>query len=295
MKLSVSSTFIDHDAVELVRGVHLAVRDGQIPAEFSCIISTRDHGDHSMTDDYLHEIKTLGVPVICCSAKKFGRLRETSYEVKARYDAYVLDAINKSLGELPDVNMMLGDMIVKSEEWCRRLPSLNLHPDIPLKLGGVEGIYWDVVGRWIKDRRSEIGGMMHLAVPTPDAGTPVAYFRLPARGVVNGVNLGELWTQLPAGEEERAALIGEQTALKDQPTHPLFQALRRAEARYEPRLVIEMLGILAKGKIQLMDGNVCDREGRMLTNGYDLTDFVVGDDAVWPGGEGGGRRGYERI
>jgi len=44
---------------------------------------------------------------------------------------------------------MVGDMIIKGQKWCRKLPSLNLHPDLPLSLGGTEGIYWEVIGEWV--------------------------------------------------------------------------------------------------------------------------------------------------
>lgn len=298
MDISISSTFVDPDAVNLVSGLHDAIRDGTIQGvNLDCIISTRAIGDNPQTDGLLKEVNDrVSVPVVCVSARQAGRLvRSPSNAVKDDYDRRVIEAIQAEVKRLPKVNVMLGDMVVHGSDFCERVPSLNLHPDLPLTMGGREGMYWDVIGKWVSERRDEIGGMMHLAVPTLDAGTAVAYFRLPAAGIVNEVNLGELWKGLPTDKTGLDALIKEQVHLKDHPTHPLFQELRRAEASFEPKLVHASVAMLGQDTICIADGQVLDADGRLIVNGLDLTRNVVGDLAVWPGGEGGGRRGYERI
>lgn len=289
MRISVSSSFIDRDALALVTGVYDAVRDGTIPAQLVCIISTREAGDNPGTDALLAQLRqhTEGtVPIICCSAKRLNRLGDASDEGKEAYDRYVLDTIASTVDVLPDVNMMLGDMIVRGRAWCDAFPSLNLHPDVPLSMGGTEGIYWEVIGEWVRARRDVIGGMIHLAVPALDAGTPIAYFQLPAKGTVRSVNLGLLWDALPTDGDARNALVREQVAKGPYFDDPLFLALREAEAYFEPRLVMMTLGAVANGDIQLRDGHVLDREGRYLFDGYDLTDTVVGREAIWPTLEG---------
>lgn len=289
MKLSLSSTFIDNDAYQLVTGVLESVYQGTIPdTEVSCLISTREIGDNPTTNRILRCLeRETKMPIMALSAKRFGRLRDASPGGKAAHDRELMGLIRETCGLLPEVNMMLGDMIVKGEEWCREVQSLNLHPDLPLAMGGVEGIYWQVIGEWVLRRCEEVGGMVHLATPTLDAGTAVAYFRLPSFGEVNGVFLGNLWRDLPEDKEELRELVVQQVGLKDKPTHPLFQALRRAEVNFEPLLVEVTLRMLAEGEIDLRENRVFDREGREFTSGLDLTDLVVGKNAVWQEREAG--------
>ena len=116
-------------------------------------------------------------------------------------------------------------------------------------------------------------------------------FCLPAFGIVNGVDLGELWQILPENEAEIRELVNQQTSLKDQPSHRLFQELRKAEADFELELVITALQELAKGEIRLEGGRVLDKEGGVLIHGSDLTEQVVGKRAVWS--EGGIHKGVE--
>ncbi|MBI4058520.1 hypothetical protein HY408_02005 [Candidatus Gottesmanbacteria bacterium] len=290
--LTVSSTFVDTDAFALVSGVYYAAKRNMSGlVNLRAIISTRDYGDNRFTDTMLTRVQTelSEVPLLRVSAKQQGRLRDRSVESQENYDWSTLDAIYSCLEELPHLHFMLGDMIIRGPRWCNDFvfPSLNLHPDLPLNLGGTEGIYWDVIGEWVKSKRAEIGGMVHLAVPTLDAGTAVAYFRLPARGRIKGADLSTLWDSLPEGQADLGRLVKVQTALRDHPTHLLFQELRRAEAAFELELVLKTLKTLAEGQLFIDNGKVYGRAYRELPQGLDLTDAVVGAAAIWPGREGG--------
>ena len=128
MNISVSSSFIDTDAEGLVR----AILDAGV--NVAAVISTREPGDNPTTDAILARIKSdyPDVLLIEHSAKSHGRLGNPS--AKERFDSAIL----RQLRGLVDMNVMVGDMIVKGPTWCQELPSLNLHPDLP---GGVEGMY----------------------------------------------------------------------------------------------------------------------------------------------------------
>lgn len=153
-------------------------------------------------------------------------------------------------------------------------------------------MYWEVIAEWVRSQRLEMGGMMHLAIPTLDAGTPVTYYRLPTRGIVNGVNLDPLWWDLPEDPKELEVLIQEQVGLRDKLRNPLFVALRHAEAAFEQQLTIGTIRIFTEGKLYIRDGAVFDAEGVQLKEGMDVTGLVVGEAAIWPGEEGR-RRGVE--
>lgn len=299
--IGLTSTFVDNDAVNLVQGVVNDVVNGIIPrSEVSCIVSTRGTGDNPETDKrlvamhhFVEDIRQrhgITIPLIEVSAREAGRVpkKDPTMEEKNNYDRKVLDAIRENCLRLPDVAVMLGDTIVHGSEWCESIPSLNLHPDLPLKMGGTEGIYWNVIGEWIRKGRNEAGGMMHLATPELDAGTAVAYFRVPLKGVVNGADLGSLWPLLPPDKDSLEKLIKEQTELKDKPNHPLFQELRQAEAQLETPLIRLTLIALAQGKVAIKEGKVLDEAGKPIV-GLDLTKEVVGSLAIWPGGEGNPR------
>lgn len=287
MNISISSTFVDLDAYGLVTRILDAVKNGELPdVHVSAVISTRERGDdvRGTTDALLMRLQNdyPKVRLLMHSAKQHGRIKkEPTDEEKNTYDRAILE----KLRETPDLHVMVGDMVIKGSGWCRLVPSLNLHPDLPRSMGGSEGMYWDVIGTWVREGRNEVGGMMHLAIPSLDAGTPIAYFRLPTRGVINGVNLTPLWNSLPQNEESRETLIRQQCALKDTPTHPLFRELRRAEAAFEQNLVISAIGAFASGELVVRGGRVFDRQGDPLSTGLDLTREIVGDSAIWPGQE----------
>ncbi|MBI5619651.1 hypothetical protein HY950_01700 [Candidatus Gottesmanbacteria bacterium] len=288
MNICISSTFVGRDGYGLVTRILDAVAEGKLPGiTVSAVISTRESGDDKTSDQLLARLHEAypDVPIIAYSAKQHGRIkRKPSEKEKDLYDLAILERLGAA-----DLNIMVGDMIIKGPEWCRKLPSLNLHPDLPLSLGGTEGMYWEVIGKWVRDGRGEIGGMMHLAIPTLDAGTPIAYFRLPARGTVNGVDLAPLWDTLPKEPDKREALIQQQVALKDKPTHRLFVELRRAEAAFEQRLVLSTITMFAQDELGIQEGRVVDKNGQPLENGLDITEWVVDGAAVWPGGESSGK------
>ncbi|HUD19385.1 MAG TPA: hypothetical protein VMR81_03010 [Patescibacteria group bacterium] len=295
MNISISSTLIDFEAYKLVTGIIDAATLGELPGvHVSAVISTREVGDDArrMTDLLLTRLMNnySDVPLIMYSAKQHGRIKKNPTDAdKNEYDTAIL----KQIREKSDLNIMAGDMVIKGSEWCNTLPSLNLHPDLPLSMGGREGVYWNVIGTWVREKRKEIGGMMHLAIPTLDAGTPIAYFRLPAKGIINGINLSRLWDTLPTDHDELEKLIQEQTSLKDKPTHPLFTELRQAEAAFEPELVIRTIGAFAEGRLSVVEGKIIGTNSIALENGLDLTEEIVGDHAIWPGNEGTGIHSIE--
>lgn len=283
MNISISTSFIDSDADSLVRSILDTAQQGLFSVtNVSSIISTREPGDREISDGFMQGIKRdyPSIPIITYSAKQHGRLGHDDEGTKLAYDSATLSLVRETVGQLPAINVMVGDMIARSEYWCDALPSLNLHPDLPPSLGGVKGAYWKVIGEWVRTKRAMIGGMMHVAVKELDGGSPIAYFCLPAHGLVNGVDLAPLWDALPQDPEALERLIQEQVALKDKPTNPLFQELRRAEASFEQRLVLETLKAFDEG-------------GTLPIDGFDMTDIVVGESAVWPGIEG--RRGVHET
>lgn len=294
--IGLTSTFVDNDAVNLVQGVVNDVVNGVIPnSEVTCVVSTRGIGDDPETDkrlvimsSFLMNIEqrygTI-IPLIKISAKQVGRVpkKEPTMEEKNTYDKKVIDAIKEKCNRLPEIAVLIGDMIVHGEEWCSTIPSLNLHPDLPLIMGGTEGIYWNVIGEWVRRKKDEAGGMMHLATPKLDAGTTVAYFRIPLKGFVNGVGLESLWRSLPNGDDLEE-LIKAQTGLKNNPTHPLFKELRKAEAQFETALIRSTLVALSTREIVIREGKVFSKTEKLI-NGLDLTNEVVGRLAIWSGRE----------
>ena len=289
-QFAVTTSLVDDDALNLIIGLIQDVKNGVIPAHFTCIVSTRQVGDNTATDHRLSQLQeylknTRTPSLITFSAKKFGCLTDKGEERRTRYDTKLIETIQRECYQLPSVALYLGDMIIHSKKWSNIIPSLNLHPDLPLSKGGTEGIYWDVIGKWIAEGRDEAGGMIHLATPQLDAGSAVAYFRIPLKGVVDGVDLGELWHALPTDRTELERLIAAQTDLKDKPTHSLFQELRRAEAQFEPELIRQTLMAFATGRLSVQEGHVLNH-GDELTGGLDLSHEVVGKKVLWPGKEG---------
>ncbi len=143
-------------------------------------------------------------------------------------------------------------MLITSDEMCRRLILVNLHPALP---GGPTGTWQQVIWKLIESDAVHTGVMVHVATEVLDGGPVLAYCTYPIRGP----GFDDLWTEANSKSTDHLRTQGE-----DQ---PLFAAIRAEGLRRERPLLVETLRSLAVGGLAVRDRIVVDGSGTELRGG----------------------------
>jgi folate-dependent phosphoribosylglycinamide formyltransferase PurN len=246
---------------KLLRAAVEAIRDRTLDAQISFVFCNRERGQAPMTDTFLDQVQSYGIPLVTLSDRQFRR--EHGGEVarageplpawRHAYDAAVADLLEP----FPyDIGMLAGYMLITTAPLYESHALLNLHPAAP---GQPAGTWQDVTWKLIESRADHGGVRIHLVTGELDAGAIATYCTYPLRG--GAVDL--LWRDavLRSVDEIREA-EGEE--------HPLFREIRRRGSARELPLVVETLRTFADGRLRLEDGTIIAGDTKVV-GGYDLT------------------------
>ena len=241
----------DSAALELLNAVLDAVSDGTVPGEIGYVFCSREPGESDPSDRLLTRAGDAGIKTITLSAARFRpELRRSSRDAWRR--EYHRQVLGRLEGEDVDLVVLAGYMWVVSGEVCRRLSMINLHPAAP---GGPKGTWQEVIWELLEKRSPETGIMMHLVTPELDQGPPVTYTTFPITGGA--------WAPLWEDFDDRLRRTGNINRIKVDPGEslPLFREIRKQGVRREIPLIVETLGIFAKGDVSLSGGRLLDSKG----------------------------------
>ncbi len=216
----------------LLRLVQEEIAGGRLEARISFVFSNRAAGEHEGSDEFFRLVEGYGLPLVTLSSARFRRERGGRFAaLRDEYDREVMEL----LGDYPsDVCVLAGYMLILGGEMCRKFPFLNLHPALP---DGPIGTWQEVIWELIESRADRTGAMIHLATEEVDRGPVLSYCTVP----IAGGEFGPMWAALGEGADKARAEQGE--------NHPLFQAIRAAEYRREPYLLLETLRAVAGGQL----------------------------------------------
>lgn len=276
MKVGIFSTFIEPEALTLVRSIQKAINEGQVPnAEIAFIFSNREFGESPITDNILGTLSSEKIPLRMFSALRFApEIRRQGKKKERQGDAKLIWKWRNNYGEevlkrLPqtDFDLLLGDMFLWGESLCRQRNGVNLHPALP---DGPKGEWYQVVWELIQKRAKESGVMMHKVTPDLDRGPVIAYCRFS----LEGHPFDTFWHQLSENPDKLDFLIREGLSQKEKPQYPLAQRIREYGFRREIPLIVETTKALNEGRIQFKEGRIIDNYGESIEGGYDLTPVV---------------------
>lgn len=231
----------DEAAVKLLCSALKAMDSQEILGEISYCFISREKGESRFSDEIADIAMRREIPCLQLSARRFEPgLRER--DRKAWRDVYherVLEII-RPYGQ--DLAILAGYMWVVSEQACRALKLLNLHPALP---GGPQGTWQEVIWKLLEVRAKTTGAMMHLVTPELDKGPPVAFFSFP----ITGPQWDPLWHDL----EERIKELGSLEAVKSEVGEalPIFKKIRTEGERRELPLIVATMGAISRGEIDL--------------------------------------------
>src|SRR5688572_1725339 len=161
----------------LYEAVEHAIQDGTLDAQFAFVFCNRDPGEDAVSDVFLQDVLSSGVPLVTRSSVAFrratGGVRSRAGAPlpgwRAEYDRAVDDALAPYRF---DLGVLAGYMLIFEREFVERHALLNLHPALP---GGPTATWREVIRRLIRTRSDESGVMLHLAIPETDMGPVLAY------------------------------------------------------------------------------------------------------------------------
>jgi phosphoribosylglycinamide formyltransferase-1 len=268
VKIGWFSTGKDQAAIDLLKTVQKAIKQGEIKAEIEFVFSNREIGESKATNQFLTFVNhDERLPFETLSSSKFkSSLRVKN--IKKWRRKYDLEVIRRLKMFLPvDLIVLAGYMLVVSEEICQRYKMINLHPAAP---DGPKGTWQEIIWQLIENRAEESGVMMHLVTPELDAGPPVTYCTFPIKDDSNQA----LWEAI---EKSR----------KDAKLN-LFREIRRRGLQREFSLIVTTLRAFSEGKvgINLKKRRVIDSQGFPIP-GYNLTEEV---ERNLKGGENGSKK-----
>ena len=236
-KLGWFSTGRDEAARLLLQTVFDRIAEGFIPAKMAYVFVSRRPGESAESDLFFKLCEDLGLQTINLSAREFKPdLRIQDREAwRNEYHRMVLD----KLPEEVDLVVLAGYMWVVSEEMCRELPMLNLHPALP---GGPKGTWQEVIWQLISARAQETGVMMHRVTPVLDEG-PAATF---CRFSIRTDSFRSLWEAC----EKKLLKHGLSAILQTEgENEPLFRKIREEGVKRELPLIVYTLKAFAEGEI----------------------------------------------
>ncbi len=231
-----------------------AIDSGELDAGIEFVFSNREPGEGEGSDSFFGRVRELGIPLVCLSSARFRRERGGGRWTGYR-DEFHDEAMRRISGFDVDCCVMAGYMLITSDEMCRQMTLLNLHPAAP---GGPTGTWQDVIWELIETGADRSGVTVHVATEVLDAGPVVAHCSYP----IAGPRFDRLWADARATPPEGLRAAGE-----DQ---PLFAAIRSEGLRREGPLLLETLLALSRRDLVLRGGSVKDGGGAALGGGLCL-------------------------
>jgi folate-dependent phosphoribosylglycinamide formyltransferase PurN len=248
-------------SARLLAAAQDAIEGGDLDAEIAVVFCNREPGEDDNSDSFIRQVQASGIPIVCLSSRDFRRARgekpvrkgEPLPEWRAEYDREVM----RLLEPHPfDLGILAGYMLIFTSEPSRRWDLLNLHPAAP---GGPKGMWQDVIWELIEQGAARAGVMMHLATPELDEGPPVTSCTY----AIRGPDFDPLWQAL-AGADLDVLKVSEGES------NALFTQIRRHGVVREIPFVIETLKAFADGRIRIVDKQVVDSDGTVVSC-HDLT------------------------
>lgn len=247
----------------LLAAVQDEIAAGRLDARIAVVFCNREPGQDAQTDQFLEQVRTYGIPLVCLSTLRFRRERgesparpgEPLPEWRRDYDREVIRLLEPYDF---DLGVLAGFMLI-APVLCQRYDLLNLHPAAP---DGPPGTWQEVIW-WLLEAGADHSGVrIHLATEELDMGPPVTYCTYPIRGPA----FDEGWREV-----ERRGVAAVRT--EDGEENALFTEIRRQGAARELPLVVETLRAFAEGRVRIRDERIVDAQGNEIA-GYDLTDQI---------------------
>ena len=232
----------------LLSFIKARIMDGLLNANIQFVFSNRKRGEFSVSDTFLDLTDRLGIPLFTLSSDDYRlNYRGSRNSRREDYDKEVLQLLS---GQMPDVCVLAGYMLILSEGMCSRFPFINLHPALPDgPIGTWQQVIWDLISK----RSEQTGSMTHLATSQVDRGPVISY----CTNRIVGTPFDEAWADISGKDLER---------IKDDAGEDLllFQLIRQSGYAQEPYLIYETLKAVSEGRINFDNNEISNNTSNSL-------------------------------
>jgi phosphoribosylglycinamide formyltransferase-1 len=265
----------DRAAIDLLKVVSDAIKNGSIQGKISFVFVTREKGEKPESDKFIDYSEKLGLEVMALSHRNFEpQLRKAGLEESIRLgsDSPILENWRKQYDDVvmaklsyykPDMIVLAGYMLIVSAEMCRKYKMINLHPALP---GGPKGTWQEVIWQLMEQKAKKTGVMMHLITPELDAGPAITYCEYD----IYDDHIKPLWEQWEIKRKNRSL---QEIQKNDGENESLFCEIRRLGLKREFPLIVATLKYASLGEFSILNGDVLS-DGQKLTHGFNLTNEV---------------------
>jgi len=232
----------------LLSFIKARIDDGLLNANIQFVFSNRSKGEFAGSDAFLDLTDRLGIPMFTFSSDAYRQNYTGSRNARREdYDKEVLHILS---GQMPDICVLAGYMLILSEKMCSRFPFINLHPALP---DGPIGTWQQVIWDLISSRAKKTGSMTHLATSQVDRGPVISY----CTNSIVGTPFDEAWSEISGKNLESIRNNSGEDLL-------LFQLIRQSGYSQEPYLIYETLNAISEGRIDLDNSETSNNSSNPL-------------------------------
>ena len=242
-KLGWFSTGRDDAARTLLRTVLDTIDNEGLDIKIEFVFSNRIRGEDIECDRFFDLVEEHNIELVRISSTRSELALDPQAPWDSEYDSIVMDALS---GYEPDLNLLVGYMLIVGPEMCRDYAMINLHPAAP---EGPAGCWQEVIWELIGTRAEETGVKIHLVTEILDRGPTITYCTFP---MIGGV-FDRLWQEL---DEKLKCMSLENIREDEGEENALFREIRRQGVLREIPLLLLTLKEFAKGKITLNSNSV---------------------------------------
>tara|TARA_B100000029_G_scaffold250199_2_gene247153 strand:+ start:18774 stop:19595 length:822 start_codon:yes stop_codon:yes gene_type:complete len=232
----------------LLSFIQARIDDGLLDANIQFVFSNRIKGEFEGSDEFLDLTNRLGIPLFALSSDIYRQNYKGGRN--SRRDDYDKEVLQLLSGQMPDICVLAGYMLILSEGMCTKFPFINLHPALPEgPIGTWQQVIWDLI-----DKGSEkTGAMTHLATPQVDRGPVLSY----CTNSIIGSPFDQAWAEISGRDVD---------CIRNDPGENLllFQLIRQSGYAQEPYLIYETLNAISDGRINLNDGSMSENYSNCL-------------------------------
>ena len=231
------TTARDEQAITLFSSVIREIQEGNLPVSIKFCFLNRSAGEHPLADRLMALARHNGIHVVTLSSRQFLQsLRQKgkrSPEEKERWRKEFHREVMRLVRNFRvDLGLLVGYMLVVSEEMCSSLDLVNLHPALP---GGPSGTWQEVIDALIQNKATHAGITLHRVTPVLDSGPVLAFCRYSIRGEPFDAQWRRLNGQGTSEEARRE----------------LKRLIRQAGVRREVPFLLHSLYALSSGELSL--------------------------------------------
>ncbi len=171
LKLGWFSTSKGKTSIKIFKNIYTAIKNKELNIELKFVFINRALGESDNSDKFIRYVLNKKISLVTFSSKRYlPKLRQENINTwRKKY----YEEVYKLIKDFDvDIILLAGYMLILSEDMCKKMKFINLHPALPW---GPKGKWDEVIKEIIFKKYSEHGVMIHLVTKEIDRGPVLCY------------------------------------------------------------------------------------------------------------------------